>query len=154
MQIKLCYFNQRWNVYLYTTQQGDHGKWKEWLHNEHTQTKPRYDQKGNIEGEYRLRDYQHPEGFPIYSFGFMYNDANSKHRPEHGGEWSSNSEAINKEFGIDLIEIAFDQISVAVPFDWLKKLLGDQVIWKGREIIEIKGYSNKYHQWVELKSML
>jgi hypothetical protein len=141
MQIKLCYFNQHWNVYLYT-EEGYEG----WIRKMHQAVIP------NEEGEYRLRKYDCSEA-PIFSFGYMYNEENAHKRPGHGGEWSSNSMTINKVFGTNLIEVAIDQMSVAVPLDWLKKLLGKKVIWGKShgwpDITHIKGIANEYEKWVE-----
>src|SRR5262245_29048425 len=143
MKIKLCYFNQHWNVYFYT--EGGCGSW---LDNPETQTKQDGDR-----GEYRLRKYNHPE-IPIYSFELWLNDAS--HRPGHGGEWSSNSMSINRAFGTNLLEVAVDQISVAVPVLWLKAVLGTQVTWKpddiyGWKITGVKGAENEYDKWTELQ---
>lgn len=142
MQVKLCYYNQHWNIYLYTTE-----GYTKWLEN--------YDQSTiKIDsGEFNLRVYNHPE-IPIHSFGFM--ASNPKERPGHGGEWSSNSGQINKVFGTNLYEVAVDQISVAVPMDWLKTILGARVTWEpnsiwGEWIVNVKGEANAQDKWVELK---
>lgn len=141
MQIKLCYFNQHWNIYLYTK-----GGYDSWINDVETTTIT------DNRGEYRLRKYNQGT-IPLYAFGFMAKEP--KERPGHGGEWSSNSTQINKVFGTDLYEVAVDQISAAVPLEWLKEQLGDRVVWSSdpiyREFItEIKGEENQYHKWVEL----
>jgi|688.fasta_scaffold17891_19 hypothetical protein len=146
MQIKFCYFNQHWNIYLYSGD-GNNSLNPKWLDNKETITK---DEDGGI---YRLTKYEHPEGIPVHTFGFLTH--NVKHRPGHGGEWSSNSTAVNKVFNVDIYEIALDQISVAVPMVWLKELLGDKVVWEpdtvyGEWISEIKEYENEQHKWVTL----
>jgi hypothetical protein len=145
MEAKLCYFNQHWNIYLYTG-----NGYESWCHDETLETK-RSEEK-NHHGEYRLRKYEHPE-IPIYSFGFFADD--ESRRPGHGGEWSSNAKHINTIFGTELIEVALDQISVAVPLPWLKELLGDNVVWTGgdnicvNEIISVPTHPNpKYCEWI------
>lgn len=149
MRIRLCYFNQHWNIYLYTK----HGA-KSWINFEPTlQTKRR---EGKDSGEYRLRSYACLEA-PIYSFGFFCDDP--KKRPGHGGEWSSNHTSINQVFGVNLYEIAIDQMSVAVPLEWLKQLLGDRVKWQpdeiwGEWIKSVEGGNNNYYEWVELPELL
>lgn len=149
MQAKLCYYNEHWNIYLYSKTQEDSSQWKEWIKTEKQITKP------TDGGEFRLRTYSHPE-IPIHTFGIFYND--SKKRPGHDGEWSSRAEVINEEFGVDLLDISVDQIAVAVPVEWIKKLLGDNVTWQeadtyGHIITHVKGEENIYHKWVEIKSL-
>lgn len=150
MQIKLCWFNQHWNVYLYTI--GGYDSWNV------KNTKIIRDERPEHAGEYRLREYDCVE-IPIFSFGFMADDKH--HRPGHGGEWSSNSSNINKIFGTNIIEVAVDQVSVAVPIEWLKELLGDNVEWGHTwsqdylEILKVKNHPNpKYTQWIELTPKL
>jgi len=146
MKIKLCWFNQHWNVYLYSDD-------SLWIGNR-TEKIIRDETPGH-EGEYRLREYKHAE-IPIFTFGFFADDA--KQRPGHGGEWSSNSPVINRVFGTTLREIAVDQMSVAVPIEWLKELLGDNVEWGASmwspnylEIKSAKDYPNpEYDQWIEI----
>lgn len=148
MEIRLCYFNQHWNIYLYTTTHEEYGAYDTWINNCEEKT---------IQvdtGEYRLRKYSHP-AIPIHSFGFMYDEAHANQRPGHRGEWSSNSTAINRMFNTTLLEVAVDQISVAVPIEWLKELLGDRVIWEthdiyGHIITHVVGHPNKYESWVTL----
>lgn len=138
MKIKLVYFNEIWNVYLYT----DNRNWM-------FQTPELLTIKDEIEGhegEYRVRKYAHPE-IPIHTFGWMAD--NPKQRPGHGGEWSSNSITINKIFKTNLIEIAVDQLSCSVPITWLKELLGNKVQWEtcpyyyGEKIVSVDGFKNK-----------
>ncbi len=143
MQVKLCYFNEHWNIYLYS--EHEHTGW---LNSTFTvQTVPTEN-----EGEYRLRTYTHPEIPLLCSFGFMYNEANKDDRPGHGGEWSSNSMAINKIFGTDLYEVGLDGIGVAISVKWFKHLLGDKLQWQdddiyGCIITDVKGVENKYMAW-------
>jgi hypothetical protein len=59
-------------------------------------------------GTFRLTSYTDEEGNEYFSFGYMVDDV--KQRPGHGGEWSSNSKAINEVFGIDLIECAIKEL--------------------------------------------
>jgi hypothetical protein len=108
--------------------------------------------EGTHTGEYRLRKYEHPE-IPVYDFGFWTDEP--KLRPGHGGEWSSNSEAINKVFGTNLLEIALDQLSVAAPIDWIKEKIGDAVVWEeadiwGHIITEVKGVEKSDSKWIEI----
>lgn len=143
MQIKLCYFNQHWNIYFYTE-----GGYDSWMND------PEQKVITDETGEYRLRTYQHPV-IPIYSFGYMYNEENKSRRPGHQGEWSSNSTAINPVFGVNLYEVGVDNISVAVPMDWLKAVLGDQVVWEKHPIYrewikEVKGVNPDYMKWAEV----
>lgn len=151
MQIRLCYFNEHWNIYLYSTDHTKYGEYNLWSDNVHEITK-------RIEnGEFRLRDYIHPQGIPVYTFGLMLD--NPKERPGHGGEWSSNSRSILMIFNINLLEVALDGIAVAVPIQWIKDVLGDQVIWEdddiyGYKITHVKGHSNDYMKWVELKPQI
>lgn len=143
MTLKLCYFNQHWNIYFYS-KQGI--RWEDWSKN------PEVSTVDTEEGQFRLRKYNHPE-IPVFSFGlWLYNP---KGRPGHGGEWSSNSQSINREFDTNLLEIALDQLSAAVPIDWLKAVMGNKVTWTehdiyGYIITDVKGEENKYMKWVEI----
>ena len=141
MKVKLCYYNQHWNIYLYSEDQN-----LKWWENRTLKTVQ------DNRGEFRLREHKHPE-IPVFTFGFMCN--NPKERPGHGGEWSSNSTAINKVFGTDLIEIALDQLACSVSIKWIKELLGDKVKWStdsiyGHMITEVIGHENTYHAWREI----
>ena len=142
MILKLCYFNNHWNIYFYSS---DANK-DSWIGNSELTTKD--DEKG----QYRLRQHLHPE-IPVYSFGFMAN--NPKYRPGHGGEWSSNSRQILNIFGEDLLEIALDQISCAAPISWLKQVMGDKVIWKehhiyGHIITDVVGEKSEMYKWITI----
>lgn len=139
MKVKLCYFNNHWNVYLFSNTDFD---WKD----------KTLKTSKNERGEFRLREYKHPE-ITVFSFGFMCH--NPVERPGHGGEWSSNSKAINEVFGTDLIEVALDNVSCAVSLKWLKELLGDKVIWEpddiyGHWITEIPGTEKEWMVWKEI----
>lgn len=154
MQIKLCWFNQRWNIYLYTNnQEGDYYKDSNTWSNNPLQTVIR-DENPEHSGEYRLRTYEHPQNIPVYGFGFFADDP--KKRPGHGREWSSNSTTINQVFNTNLTEVALDNISIAVPRDWLEKVMGDKVIWTpcryyGKSITEVPSCPNpKWDQWIEI----
>lgn len=142
MQIKLCYINQHWYVYIYVSD----NEAKE------VETKTtRHD--NNDRGIYRLTKYTHPEVPEFYSFGFMAD--NPKERPGHGGEWSSNEGNINKVFGVNIWGVAINQMSLSVPFEWLVKLLGEDVDWQDddiytKKIVNVKGIENKDHRWVIL----
>lgn len=141
MIIKLCYYNGHWNVYIYTK-----GGYESWIKNPDQIIK-----KGEY-GEFRFRTYNYDE-IPIHGFGFMHDDP--QRRPGHGGEWSSNSESINPIFGVDVMEVAVDQIGVAVPRKWLKEQLGGNVTWEvlscyGEVITDIPGKANNRKDWVEL----
>jgi hypothetical protein len=148
MQVKLCYFNQHWNIYLYTgTNKGFYDA--PWINIKPTE---QVIVRGD-EGEYRLRTYSHPDIPVLCSFGFWYYD--EKRRPGHGGEWSSNSRVINEVFGTDLYEVALDQISMAVSLKWLKEVLGDKVVWEpddiwGSIITHVKGEKNEHDKWVTI----
>jgi hypothetical protein len=54
-------------------------------------------------GEYRLTSYKTDEGLWLYTYGFMAKDP--KHRPGHGGEWSSRPAIINGIFDTDLVGV-------------------------------------------------
>lgn len=139
MQIKMCYINQHWYVYLYVND----------VFNAHEVKTVRNDR-----GVYRLSKFSHDEIPEAYNFGFMAD--NPQERPGHGGEWSSNSNAINQAFGTNIWEIAVNNVSISVPFDWLVKLLGDDVDWQDDDIYikwikNVKGIENKDHRWIILK---
>ena len=147
MTIKLCYFNQHWNIYLYSNDE-DKNKWSKHMylttiiHHE------------DFDREYRLRKYEHPEIPCLYFFGVYYYDKNK--RPGHDGEWSSRSEVINPIFGKDLYEVAVDQTSMAVSLKWLKELLGDKVVWGpfpvwGEVITSVIGENNTPDKWVTIE---
>jgi len=152
MQVKLCYFNQHWNIYLYTTDDSKYGEYDLWSNNPSIKT------INADHGEYRLRQYLHPAGIPVFSYGLFAHDP--KQRPGHGGEWSSNTNTINRVFSTTLLEAALDSIAVAFPITWLKDLLGDQVTWDthdiyGHWITHVKGIAKPtYCQWVELKPQI
>ncbi len=142
MILKLCYFNQHWNIYFYS----EGISYNDWLKEPELQTIT------EDRGEYRLRKYKHPE-IPIHSFGFMANEG--EYKPGHGGEWSSNSVAINNVFKTNLLEVDVDQISVAVPIDWLKKVMRDNVTWKedhiyGYKITDVRNQENISNKWIEI----
>jgi len=64
MQIKLCYFNQQWNIYLYT-KKGIEG----WMKDNLTLTTIR-DNDPKHSGIYNLREYRFLDTV-FYNFGFM-----------------------------------------------------------------------------------
>ena len=139
MKIKLCWFNQRWNVYLES--EGGYNKWetKEVLHK---------DQDG---GMYRLTTYN-VEGYDIYTFGLLTHDI--RRRPGHGGEWSSNAQNINEVFGVNLTEIGMDRIAASIDIDVLRVLLGPEykvVPYScGHEVLSADDSTHEYMQWVTL----
>lgn len=144
MQIQLSYYNQHWNIYIYSKTKETVGAYNEWLGKHTTETKPLKEGDKEI-GEVRLRTYTHPN-IPLYSYGLMLNEP--KQRPGHGGEWSSNSRTINQFFGTNLIEAAVDGIAMAVPVDWIKEILGDKVKWETHDIFgwiitDIEGQTEK-----------
>lgn len=141
MRIKLCYINQHWYVYL-ESEGGD-----SWMKDPITTSVP------DAYGTYHLRKYIHPQGIPLFSYGYLADELDK--RPGHKGEWSSNYKTINGIFDVNLWGIAFNQMSVAVPFEWIEELLGDRVEWIDdnvyiKKICSIKGHENIPHKWVEL----
>jgi len=142
MELRLCYFNGYWNPYFYTKD----GNYK--FETEHEEYK---DVSG---GKMRLTKYKHDEIPCLYSFGLTIDDP--KHKPGHGGEWSSNSYEVNKLFNTDLKEVVVNQMSVAVSLEWLKELLKDKVEWgtivNGQfpVIKEIIGEKPEYYKWVTI----
>lgn len=141
LRVKLIYFNQRWNVYMYTTAKTG---WvdSEWLYKYEQEVKTMVTPEGHMY-EARLRKHTH-DVLPAYSYGHYFFERN--HRPGHDGEWSSRCEIINKEFDINIIEVAIDQCSMAVPYEWLKRLMGNLVVWGegccGPEITHVHGMEN------------
>ncbi len=137
MRIFLCFFNGHWNIYFY----GKEIDFKDFT----------LETRGNQRGQFRLRTYNTEA--PIYGFGFWCD--NPKERPGHGGEWSSNSDTINSQFGTNLKELAYNQMSMAAPLPWIKEMIGSVATWKkdlywGEKITHIKNVQNKDHQWVEI----
>lgn len=148
MQIKACYYNQHWNIYLFVK---DEEKW--WEKSTAT-VKPAPIENG--EGEIRLRKHTHTEIPCLYTFGIYYNERGK--RPGHGGEWSSNPKFINSTFGLDLMDTSINNISCAVSRKWLKEQIGDDVKWEKDDIYEeyiteIKNVENKPHKWITLKEL-
>lgn len=148
MTIKLCYFNEHWNIYMYSKPEYR----DEWVKNIIDTTVIPFSE-GLESGEYRLRQYSHPEIPCLYSFGIWYYEP--KRRPGHGGEWSSRSEVVNPVFGKDLYEVALDQRSIAVSLKWLKEQLGDGVIWSpypiwGEVITSVVGEDNIPDKWITI----
>lgn len=62
-------------------------------------------------GRWRLTEWSDEEGKTFYSFGIK----SSGTQPGHGGEWSSNSVAINEIFNVDITECAVRQINGDYP---------------------------------------
>jgi len=137
---RVCWFNQRWNVYL--SSEGNYDQWqiKEILH------------KKDNGGEYRLTSYD-IEGLTIYTFGLFLD--NPKARPGHGGEWSSNSTNINEVFNINIIEIGVDGLAAAIDINVLKDLLGETFALVpsiyGMKFISADGNDGGYMEWRTLK---
>jgi hypothetical protein len=140
MQIKLCYINQHWNIYLYIDGQFQEGETKT---------------SRNEKGVYRLTKYSHPEIPEAYSFGFMAD--NPRERPGHGGEWSSNESTIGDVFDINIWGIAVNHVHLGVPFEWIVKLLGNDCDWQDDDVYtkwvkNVKGIENKDHRWIVLNN--
>lgn len=137
---RICWYNQRWNVYL--SSEGGYDAWSiiEILH------------KRNDDGEYRLTSYN-VEGLTIYTFGWFADDAKS--RPGHGGEWSSNSTNINEVFGVNLTEIGVDGIAASIDVDVLKSLLGEEFVFVpstfGIHILSADGSTGGHMEWRTIK---
>lgn len=139
MKIKLCWFNQHWNVYLYSPK-GD----RSWEIIEVTHK----DQDG---GMYRLTKYN-VDGETIYTFGLLTHDL--KARPGHGGEWSSNPQNINRVFGLNLIHIGMDNVAASIDLDRLKYMLGAkykivETNW-GYEVLDTEESEHTNHEWITL----
>lgn len=120
MKAKTCYFNQAFNCYIET---GTDSSYNDWVQIEEKK-------KGIQNGILRLTKYQYNE-LEFYTFGYWC--LNPKERPGHGGEWSSNPDTIRQHFGIDLLNVGLDHISVAMTYGQLFKLYNPDVYQKDEE---------------------
>ncbi len=102
IKMRACWYNQQWNIHLEGVP---------------FIKEPEVTYRTNAKGQFRLTHYGHD----IYSFGYTTFDTDE--RPGHGGEWSSNSMAINKEYNIQLTEIGVDGFAMAIKTDILKSIL-------------------------------
>lgn len=141
-QVKLCWFNQRWNVYIQTVD-GGYG-WNYW-------TKVSEITKRLNNGTYRLTTYT-SGGLTFYSYGFLTDSLDE--RPGHKGEWSSNCSNINGVFGMNITEVGIDSMATAIDVGKLEELLGDKykfvdTKW-GRDILSVDGIIPKDHTWVTI----
>lgn len=86
------------------------------------------------DGKYRLTSYKTDEGLWLYTYGFMAKD--SKHRPGHGGEWSSRPAIINGVFDVDLVGVNVvlkehgDKIYVVMAMDRKDVPLPTNLTWR------------------------
>lgn len=139
---KLCWYNQRWNVYLKS--EGGYSKWGAPI-----ETKTIEDNGG----VYRLTKYN-VEGLDIFTYGYLTKDL--KQRPGHGGEWSSSCQQINSVFNTNLTEIGLDQIACSIDIDVLRGLLGPEYVINearfGMDVLSADGTKFYDHMtWRELK---
>jgi hypothetical protein len=75
-------------------------------------------------GTWRLTTHYTDAGVNIYSFGFLTDDLNS--RPDHGGEWSSRCEIINKVFNENLTECGVNSWAASVDVQDLLRIRKEQ----------------------------
>lgn len=93
------------------------------------------------EGNFRLTTYLSDKGIKLYTFG--YNVFDPKAKPDHGGEWSSNSTCINEKFGVKIAECAVkcmtgncpgSLMAMACDIEWIKSIKPDCLVWEPRSV--------------------
>jgi len=124
MKTTLCYFNQKYNLYL-----NDDNIVLNSL--DSTEFTARISNKADFgdkmkHGILRLTIYQYKSLF-FYSFGIFYDE--EQDRPGHNGEWSSNSDYIYLMTGIRLFETSLNRFSVAIPQDKVLDLINDDIFY-------------------------
>ena len=89
------------------------------------------------QGKFRLTTYKTNSGITLYTFG--YTKYNKNQKPDHGGEWSSNSTCINEKFGVKIIECAVKSIkgdypnclmAMACDIEWAKSVMPKVLEWR------------------------
>lgn len=141
MKLKTCYFNQAFNVYIET---GTDSSSRDWVMVE--------EKKIPVQnGVLRLTKY-HYNDLEFYTFGYWCN--NPKERPRHGGEWSSNPDSIRQHFGIELLNVGLDSISVAMTYEQLFKLFNPDVYQEDKENNIVLGLQSnviipEYNVWYD-----
>lgn len=123
MKATLCYFNQRFNLYLnddIDLDDLDSTKFE-------TRISHKADYRYGIrDGTLRLTIHVHKLLF-FYSFGIYYDDR--KYRPGHGGEWSSNPGYIYQVTGLKLFDTSLNRLSCCIQQDKVISLLNEDVFY-------------------------
>ncbi len=124
--VKTCYFNETFNVYLYTDRTEQPVKVKETIRN-------------LSEGRFRLTEYTKC-GLTYYTFGLLTHD--ERKRPGHKGEWSSNEHTVKELFDLDLIGVGLDGLAVSIKHDDLLNLVNLDVYYINKEERYLCGLSS------------
>lgn len=139
MRGKLCYFNQTFNVYLYSISE----RYEDWKTVKETKLRIQ-----NDSATFRLTEYE-VEGFTFYSFGILCDKMED--RPGHKGEWSSNQTMVKELFGLELLPIGLDGIGVSMSYENISKVINPDVFQRGCDSLGLSSETVNpvYGQWYD-----
>jgi hypothetical protein len=139
MKGKLCYFNQTFNVYLYSISE----RCEDWKTVKETKLRIH-----NDSATFRLTEYD-VEGFTFYTFGILCDKMED--RPNHKGEWSSNDSMVKELFGLELLPIGLDGISASMSYDNIAKVINPDVFQRGCSSLGLSSeiVNPVYGQWYD-----